>query len=292
MWAIILVLAACVSGAAGQVVYSLPVKYVRFSRGGYNYMGFQEVQIFNAAGTNMAAGCSVTASGGMYQGSPSSAVDGAWSYAHSSNDMLVTQMGSPWIELDLGTPSTTLISLKLYIDYIYFNGDPTNWFPGDTITFFDSNRNGLATWTLPSSWGSSGTMPYVVDLAALFLPFISPTPSTTPSTTSTPTTSPSNTPTPTNTPNPSCLPSAFRLLPGSDLVGDLLSTSFGATPYEHECALICCSTDSCQGYTWANPQLLPSNPCNLLTNVTAYTTNHMFTSGVLLSSNPSGAPPL
>ena len=35
--------------------------------------------------------------------------------------------------------------------------------------------------------------------------------------------------------------------------------------------------DSCHGYSWGNPSTLPSNPCYLLTNVTAYTTVHIMT---------------
>ena len=260
------------------------MRYVRVSRVAYSYIGFQEVQIFNAAGINVAAGCMVTASTtSMDMGLPSRAVDGLWNYANADNDMLVSAMSNPWIELDLGSPSTTLTTLKLYLDWYGVNGN-ANFYPGELITFLDSNRNGLASWALPSSWGSAANMPYVVDLAALFAPLITSTPSITPSIT--PSTTPSN------TPNPSCLPSAFRLLPGSDLVGDLLSTSLGATPYEHECALSCCMLDGCHGYSWGNPSTLPSNPCYLLTNVTAYTTVHIMTAGVLWSSNPSGAPPL
>ena len=109
-------------------------------------------------------------------------------------------------------------------------------------------------------------------------------------------TTPVVTPTPSNTPNPSCLPSAFHLLPGSDLAGALLSTSLTSSPNEHMCALTCCSTPGCEGYTWSSFAL--SNPCFLFANVTAQGINVLTTSGVFpgavlfvpVSATPSVTP--
>ena len=281
---LLLLLAGALS-AAGDVVTSLPVRYLRFSRSGTNYIGMQEVEIFNTTGDNVAAGCTVTASNGLHKGSLSMIVNGAWNYSNGNEDVLVGIMANPWIELDLGAPRTTLTTLNLYIDSEGSWGN-SDWWPGNNIFFMDAYRNGVANVDLPASWsgGDGAGMPYVVDIAALFLPYITPT------TTPTPTNSPTYTPT--NTPNPSCLPSSFRLLPGSDLVGDVLSTSLTSAPTEHMCALTCCSTSGCEGYTWSTFLVSNANPCFLLTNVTAYTTNKLLTSGVQWSAQPLGESPL
>ena len=192
---LLLLLAGALS-AAGDVVTSLPVRYLRFSRSGTNYIGMQEVEIFNTTGDNVAAGCTVTASNGLHKGSLSMIVNGAWNYSNGNEDVLVGIMANPWIELDLGAPRTTLTTLNLYIDSEGSWGN-SDWWPGNNIFFMDAYRNGVANVDLPASWsgGDGAGMPYVVDIAALFLPYITPT--TTPTPTKTPTNTPTNTPNPT-----------------------------------------------------------------------------------------------
>ena len=275
--------AFAINGVSCDVV-QLPVRFVKFQTISRRYIGMQEVQVKSVDGANIAAGSLVTISASvgpqLGYGVYSEIVDGLWSYTSNENSVVSSDGTTPWIELDLGSSFINLSWLNIYVAYHTWdgsNGYNPDWCPGESVSFFDASHNLLATASLPSctSW-INVPMPYSIDLASLFQTFITPSP----------------TPTPSNTPNPSCLPTAFRPLPGSDLGGALLSTSLGATPYEHECALTCCANPECQGYTWGAPALLPTNPCFLLTNVTTYTLSHLLTSGVLLSSNPSGAPPL
>ena len=243
-WVLVLV-SLC---AAAATLTGSSVRYVRISRSGYNYMGFQEVQLINEAGTNVASGCSVTASGPYLSGwgSPSSAVDGA--YGNSANDMLVERMNNPWIELDLISLSNfTLTMLNLYVNF-RASGD-NNWGPCDTITFMDCARNVVATHTLSSSWAGV-SIPYTVSLAMTSCPIVS---------------------------------SAFRNLPNTTLDGTPFSTSLGVGN-EALCALSCTNTPSCTGYSWSSPSAVTSNPCSLYKGVTSYGTNTLSNSGVLLSA--------
>ena len=151
------------------------VEYIRFSRAGnQQHIGFQEVQVFNVAGNNLAAGCAVTAATAPYQGQLSYAVDGQYQYVNSNNDLLINRYNNNWIELDLQGEYASLNTLKLYVDYFGINEDPsqtTNWYPGDTITFMDGARDVQGTVTLPATWYLA-PMPYVIDLKTA-----SPTPS-------------------------------------------------------------------------------------------------------------------
>ena len=135
--------------------------------------------------------------------------------------------------------------------------------------------------------------------------FVAPSCTTTPSSSVTPSVTPSNSPTSSNTPSnspspsvtpsgtyaPGCDPSAYRLLPYSNLVGTVTSATLHV-PTERDCQLACCSAPppACVGYTWGAH--LPDASCFLYGgNVTAYTSNVVVNSGVLWAAAPVGASP-
>ena len=251
--AVLLTWALALLFAVGVVATAPSIRYIRFSRVGTIYLGAQEVQVFDTAGTNVAAGCGVTASGGMYIGSPSMAVNGAWKYDNfPGDDMLINIMPNPWFELDLGVPSTALTMLKLYVNNAGVAGD-LNFYPGDTLTFMDGGRNIVATSVLPASWGGASTMPYVVPLSMLSI-------------------------------WASFSTSLYSALSNAALAGTPFAISRGTTPAESNCAFLCYATPLCTGYMWSSPGIIASNPCSLFSNVTSYRTDEHSNSGVLLSA--------
>ena len=216
----------------------------------------QEVQITNNLGVNVALGCAVSASKnamGWGQGSINWAVDGSYNPASHGPDMTIEDYGNSWIELDLGSEYSNLGSLNLYVGNYCLLGD-RNWCPGDTVTFMDGERFLLGVQKLPT-FGTGVTMPYTIALPSILF----------------------------------VLSSTFRILPYTDLAGIPFATSLGSTLLEWSCARTCLNTPPCQGYTWAAPAVLASNPCYLFTNVTSYGINTLTNSGVLWSAAPLGA---
>ena len=206
------------------------IRYIRFSRAGNGYIGMQEVQVYNTEGVNVALGCGVTAANSMYQGSLSWAVDGAYQYTNSNNDMLVQSTSNNWIEFDLGSALSNLATLNLYVDYTGWKNSDVNWYPGDTITFMNGGRTVVGTHTLPTSW--AGTSPlYIVDLVTMAHGF-----------------------------STSEYANAFRALPYADLSGTPFATSLGFHFSELACAWTCTLTPPCQGYTWSGFSAL-NYPC-------------------------------
>ena len=86
------------------------------------------------------------------------------------------------------------------------------------------------------------------------------------------------------------MPSLFRPLPRTDLVGTLVGTAL--TPGEATlvasevaCRQACCDAPACDGYSFSAEVALyhVSAPCYLLVNITQLVPNNSFKSGVLES---------
>ena len=127
-----------------------------------------------------------------------------------------------------------------------------------------------------------------------FLSFVTPS--------STPT--PSASGTPSGTPALACQPSDYRLLPHSDLDGEVIRMLV-AVGFERDCQLACCAASSvytardsgsnataaivgCTAYSY----IRTTRECFLLANTTAYAPNHQTHSGVLWASVPPGTTPV
>ena len=160
---------------------SVAVQYVKFSREGYNYIGMQEFQLIDSHGVNVMLEGGVATSNVMWFGQPDRTVDGKFTYANNSCDMLVYAMPNPSILFDLGGEHMSLATLKLYPNYnLIVSGSPSES-PGDTITFMDSLMNVVFVYYLPTAYRGASHMPYVVDLTALFAsPVTSPSASAAP----------------------------------------------------------------------------------------------------------------
>ena len=102
--------------------------------------------------------------------------------------------------------------------------------------------------------------------------------------------------TPTNTPSPTalCVPSLFRTLPRTDLVGDLVISTSGASlaapslqPSETSCRLACCDAPACDGFTFAASELsisaTGSANCFLFVNVTQLIPSNLVVSSIRTS---------
>lgn len=98
-------------------------------------------------------------------------------------------------------------------------------------------------------------------------------------------------PTPSPTPGFTCPTSLFRGLPRMDLMGTPVGAVSSAPlrlTSEEDCRIACCSTPTCQGYSFAlyDSGMLTMNApvACLLANITQLIPTNMMSSGVLLSS--------
>ena len=101
-------------------------------------------------------------------------------------------------------------------------------------------------------------------------------------------TQPSPLPTPSPSTTPYCLPSLFRPLPRTDLVGALLGSALSPglpvlAPTEAGCRQACCDAAACDGYSFdasSARQLSAASECFLFVNVTQLVPNNLMVSGL------------
>ena len=99
------------------------------------------------------------------------------------------------------------------------------------------------------------------------------------------------------TPGLACLPSLFRALARTDLVGAPLADTPVATVSEGACRIACCDVPSCDGYVFAFTELRLASTasCSLYANVSATVPNSFAASGlrmdVVLPGPPASASP-
>ena len=256
-----------------QTVYS-PMVSNHFYTSGWNTAAASVTWCFSAAGF---ANLQFT---GLVRGGTSAPQGYTLSYSLSGAAFVLVS--------NLVPPSGTYATTAVYL--------PTGTATAGTLTLPSAVDNAvdLCVKLAPNPLAVSGTSSVTLDNIIFTGSYStnSATPTTTPSGTATPTNTasgtvtpavtvtPATTVTPTPTGSPVCPASYYSLYPSYDVVGDAPIAS-SVVPSERECAVACCSSPSCDAYSYFTGGLAPASMnCFLLGNVTGVNPNHVFNSGV------------